>query len=234
MRDATITARYFHLTGLSSARTRLRRTAHYRAFLRALDAGLNAHPVRVLSYCLLPDAWHIVVGPTGPGRLKALLQRVAATQSDPAPLPVVARPLRTGSELIGHCVAVERRPVAMGLVRYAQDWPWCSSAERFRLTSRVPLVSTRILTSQAWLDHLNAPRPSDVLRRVAPSDFSQMPGLLARRFERVEHRVSMGGGAHEDHADAHVEGAKHLGVGNAAGLLQPRKQRRYRPAVPIE
>lgn len=237
MPEVSRTARYFHVTGFTPLRPRLQRTAHYRAFLQALDAGLTAHPVGVLAYCVLPDAWHIVVGPTGTGRLEAMLRRVAATHArGPArrPIPAIARPLRTGSELIGHCVAVERRPVAVGLVGRAEDWPWCSPSERFRMTRRVPLVTTRILASQAWLDHLNAPRPSDGSRLRRIGDLAQQPGPLSRRAERCQHAVGVGGRADDDHADAHVEGPHHLGIRHAAGALQPRKDRRHRPAVAIE
>lgn len=232
------TACYFHLIGLSTPRTRLQRTAHYRAFLEHLSVALRTHPVRVLSYCLLPDAWHLVVGPTGPAHLEALLQRVAATQPHEPfrPLPIIARPLRTGAELIGHCVSVERRPVAQGLVMRAEDWPWCSPAARFRLVSKVPLVTTRVLMSQAWLDHLNAPRPSDASRLglVPRDDFSKQPGLLVRLAKGGEQTIDVRAVAHQHHPHPHIEGAEHLVVAHAPGRLQPRKDGRHHPAAPVD
>lgn len=232
------TARYFHLTGcLTSPRDRLRRTAHYRAFLHALEDGLSAYPVRLLSYCLLPNAWHLVVGPTGTTVLKALLRRVTTTrvsQGLSQPLPVIVMPLHTGSELIGRCVVVERRPVALGLVRHVQEWPWCSPSERFRMTKRVSLVSTPVLASQAWLDHLNAPRPADVSYTTIRHDIPEEPRRLARRAERVEQSVDLVRSTDENHADTHVERPEHLGLGHTARVLQPRKDRRHRPAVAIE
>ena len=62
MPDARPSDRYFRLTGLlASPGTRLNRSAHYRAHLQRLRADLIDHRVRLISFSLLPDAWHLVV-----------------------------------------------------------------------------------------------------------------------------------------------------------------------------
>ena len=160
MPDVHRPARYFRLTGwLTSPAARLNRTAHYRVQLQRLRADLSENQVLLLSFCLLPNAWHLVVAAPDRRSVDSLAGRVTATQraasdGSAVPLPVVVAPIRAAADLIDHCVFVERRPVALGLVRQAQDWPWCSPAERFRLQTRVPLVSAPILMSQMWLDGL--------------------------------------------------------------------------------
>jgi putative transposase len=55
------------------------------------------------------------------------------------------------------CRYVERNALRAGLVRRAQDWPWCSLADRLRPEPRLPLVSTPFLVSDAWIEYVNAP-----------------------------------------------------------------------------
>lgn len=241
MPDARPAARYFHVTGcLITPQTQLRRTGQYRVLLKALDNLLRTHPVQLLSFCLLPDAWDLVVAARGTKTLGPLIDgvrttRLTATQDALRhPMPVAVTRLATGGALIGRCVMVERRPVARGLVRQAQDWPWSSAAERFRLRTRVPLMSSRILLSQAWFDHLNVPRPGDGSRRAGRHDLAEPPRRLASRAQVGDDAVSIRRAAHENHADAHVEGPEHLGVGHRPASLQPREQRRHGPASTIE
>ncbi len=241
MPDLPRPVRYFYVTGcLTTPQTQLRRSAHYRALLRDLDDGVRAHPVQVLSFCLLPTAWHLVVAARGTRGLGSLIEWVRTTRRLPNaavsqhPMPVVVTPLISGGALLGRCVMVERRPVATGLVSQAQDWPWCSAAERFRLQTRIPLVSARILLSQAWFDHLNSPRPGDASRRVGPHDLAEPPRLFARPLQVTDHRVDISRAANQDQPHTHVERPEHLRVGHASGTLKPGKHRGYGPATTIE
>jgi hypothetical protein len=233
--------RYFHVTGcLIAPHAQLRRTGQYKHMLRQLSAQLRTHDVQLLSFCLLPNAWDLVVAAEGTERLNALIKGVRTTPCLSTPeatrhrMPILVTPLVTGGALVGRCVLVERRPVSRGLVRQAQDWPWCSAAERFRLQTRVPLVSPRMLLSQAWFDHLNVPRPGDASHPVDRHNLAQPPRLLASRPQLGDDTVGIRGTAHQNHPDAHVEGPEHLGVGNRAAALQPGEQRRHGPASPIE
>lgn len=241
MPDARPAIRYFHVTGgLMTPQTQLRRTGHYRAALKDLGRLLRAHHVQLLSFCLLPNAWDLVVAARGTNALGALIEgvrttrRAATPDSAEHPMPVAITPLVTGGAVIGRCVMVERRPVARGLVRQAQDWPWSSAAERFRLQTRVPLMSPRTLLSQSWFDHLNAPRPGDVSRPAGRHDLTQPPRRFARSPQLGKHTIGVRRAAHENHPDAHVEGPQHLRVGHRPAALKPREQRRHGPARTIE
>lgn len=233
-------ARYFHIAGgLLTLETRLRHPAHYRTLLKTVAAQLDTPHVQLLAFCLLPNAWHLVVSTRGTRRLEALVSGVRDThrrvsRAEGQPMPIAITQLSTGAALLGRCVMVERRPIATGLVRHAQDWPWGSAAERFRLQARVPLASPNILLSQTWFDHLNAPRHGDVSFTVRRDNLAQPPRRLTAEPQVVHKAIRVGRGAHEDHADAHVEGAEHLRVGHAAGSLQPVEQRRHGPARTVE
>jgi hypothetical protein len=74
-------ARYFHLIGHPTNRHgRFLRASDYRVFLVNLHEGLVHCPVRLISYTILPDRWHLVVGATDPSAFLALAERVMPTR----------------------------------------------------------------------------------------------------------------------------------------------------------
>ena len=68
---------------------------------------------------------------------------------------------------------------------------------------------------------------------VLPDD-AEAPGALARGGQRRKHMARAVLGAHQNQPHAHVERAEHLGVGDRPSALQPRKERRDRPAAAIK
>lgn len=229
---------YFHALHRSPDRRALfSRPREYAGFLAILREGLARHPMRLLSYSLLCDHWHLVLGPIEPATLSRLIRWVTAThqtrQLGRKRLPryrddVETVVLATPGELMRVCRHVERTALGASLVRRAQDWPWSSLAERLHETPRVPLVSTRFLESAAWIDFVNTPQADRSDDRPEP------PRALARVAERADGRFGVVRRADEDQPHAHIERAKHLVVGNRAGLLQPAEDRRHGPAVAIE
>jgi putative transposase len=53
----------------------------YEAFLRVLGEGLEKYPVELFSYVLMPNHWHLVVGPAEDGGMGRLLRWVTATHT---------------------------------------------------------------------------------------------------------------------------------------------------------
>jgi putative transposase len=147
------------------------RPADYRAFLLVLREGLDRYPIQLLSYCILSNHWHLVVGPDTTPSLSRFVKWVAATHAirwhhrhetiGQGPLyqgRFQALPIDGAADLVRVCRYVERNGLAAGLVQRAQDWPWCSLSQRLRVDDvGVPLVTTPFLASTAWCDHVNAP-----------------------------------------------------------------------------
>jgi hypothetical protein len=46
-------------------------------------------------------------------------------------------------------------------VRQAQDWPWASLSERLQPSQSIQLVNAPFLSTRAWADYVNTPRPGD-------------------------------------------------------------------------
>jgi putative transposase len=255
---------FFHVLNRSARRTALfSRPLEYRDFLGLLHDGLERHPVRLLAYCIMPNHWHLIVGPVNPLHLSKLLHWVTATHARRLHLrrktvglgPIYqgrfkSQVIQAADELVRACRYVERNALRARLVRRAQDWPWCSLSARLAAEERLPLVRTPFLESSAWVGYVNAtltpqerlaheacllrPVPESVetveIRPVPLRDVADEPGV----GKGGQKRRGVGGRRHDQQADAHVQGAKHLGVVDAPGALEPREQRRYRPALAVE
>ena len=165
-----VAARFFHVINRTARKTPIfLRPKDYEAFLEILKEGLDRHPVRLLSYCVLANHWHLVVGPKCIPQLSQLMHWVTSTHAvrwrrrhqTVGEGPVYqgrfkAQPIDETAHLVRVCRYVERNALRAGLVRRAQDWPWCSLAERRLSTGRLPLVATPFLASDAWVDYVNA------------------------------------------------------------------------------
>src|SRR6185369_17995681 len=122
----------------------LLRTTDYRALIRTLNAGFARYPIRLISYALLPTRWELVAGPACSSDLVQLIGWVSATHTarlvqlgrvpgNATIQPFTATAVAPAVDLVRVCRLVERQPVAFRLTERAEDWPWSSLADRFRL-----------------------------------------------------------------------------------------------------
>jgi putative transposase len=256
---------YFHIINRAAGRITLFRTSQeYRAFLKVLREGLERHPVRLVSYCVLSNHWHLVMGPVGNDELSKVMHWVTATHAmrwrkrrkTVGQGPVYQGRFRalvkeSPDALMSACRYVERNALSAGLVDRAQDWPWSSLTERLLDEPRVPLVDTPFLASSGWLDYVNVPRTlaerlgrpgtrktKSVENRPVPhdvlGDVTEEPGGVGRGGEQGQRRGRLARRDDQDHADAHVESPKRLGFVKPARIAKPREQRRHRPTVAVK
>lgn len=253
---------YFHVINRSVRRATLFvKPRDYQAFLTLLAEGLDRHPCGLVAFAVMPNHWHLVIGPTGSRRLSALMQWVTATHARRWHLhrgtvgqgPVYqgrffADPLPNLGDLVRVCRYVERNPLRARLVRRAQDWPWGSLAERLRSPALLPLADAPFLGTPAWVDHVNAVlTPRELAERYSdpkwvetvekysdPLDLAQAPGAGIPGAKGGEYGVGHFWPRDEDQAHTHVEGAKRFGLVKSALTLQPGKKRRHVPTRAIE
>jgi putative transposase len=160
--------------------------ADYWALQQRLRTTLSVAPVRLVTYCLMPTCWHLVVGPIDPDRLRRCLQRVTSARAHGA-TTVTVRQLPGIDDLIQAAREVERQALTAGLVRRAQDWPWGSLAGRLDVSMALPLVPAPFLESRAWSDYVNGPPcPGPSLRDVA-----KRPGWFTSRPQRPEGSIGV-------------------------------------------
>lgn len=267
-RQASTTG-FFHLASRSAGDVPIfLRATDYRAFLSILHRAIARHEIRLICYAVLPSQWHLVAGPAEPGVLVRAMRWVAATHTgrwrrlrgtDGLGTACWSdfqwECLTAAEDLVQVCRYVERRALRAGLVHKAEDWPWSSVAERFRLSPRLPLVTTAFLTSPSWVDYVNRPltllemrghqrhaqdsaSAADLgdlrLTRRLLVDRAEFPRRFARGPQRPQNLADVVWRTHDDEANAHVECPEHLGIGNVAALCEPLKERRDRPAGAVQ
>ena len=130
----------FHVLNRGVGRMRLFDSdGDYLAFENVLEETLAVQPMRVLSYCLMPNHWHFVLWPKEDGDLAAFMQRLTVThvtrwqrhkkrvgsghvyQGRFKSFPV------SSDEYFFQVVRyAERNALRAGLVRQAQQWRWSS------------------------------------------------------------------------------------------------------------
>jgi putative transposase len=191
-----LNATHLHVVNRSVRRAQIFvRRQDYRAFLAVLQQGLQHHPVELLSYCLLPNHWHLVVEPSGTAALIDFMHWVTTTHAvrwHQSHRTVGRGPVYQGryhataidapDMLIRVCRYVERNALRAGLVARAEHWPWCSLAARASGSGDLRLKDAPFLTSGAWLDYVN--RETEVERiaaRTTPKDWRELEKSRGRQ-----------------------------------------------------
>jgi putative transposase len=65
----------YHVLNRSVGRMKMfRKDADFDAFNRVLVQAHALHPIRILSYCVMPSHWHFVVWPEKDGELTAFFR----------------------------------------------------------------------------------------------------------------------------------------------------------------
>ncbi len=147
----------------------------YRVFLKGVESsGINV-PMRILSYCLMPNHFHLVLWPKRDGDLSRWMQRLMSKQIGfyRAKYSSVghiwqgrfkAFPCQNGHHLLRVIRYVERNALQANLVSRAEDWKWSSAYWRPRSNGPVKLTKPPVFHSSNWFEYLNQPQPEDELK----------------------------------------------------------------------
>jgi len=115
----------------------------YLAMERVIDRTFGQLPMRIISYCLMPNHWHMVLWPREDGQLSEFLRLLSVTHTQrwhahhhsagTGPLyqgRFKSFPIQQDEHLLTACRYVERNARRANLVKSAQRWPWSSLAKR--------------------------------------------------------------------------------------------------------
>jgi putative transposase len=158
----------YHALNRASARgTLFAGPADYYQFEEVLAEAAARTPMRLLSYCLMPDHWHLVLWPQNDGALARFMawltlthtQRWHARHGSAGSGHLYQGRYRsflveTDQHLVAVCRYVERNPLRARLVRRAEAWRW-GSLGRERTSAQRPAVLRPLLAD--W----PVPRPAD-------------------------------------------------------------------------
>lgn len=141
----------------------------YLTFLGILRQGLGRYQVPLISFCVLDNHWHLLLGPVGKFRLSRTIQwvtsthakafhRARGTSGDGAVYQArfVSTPLQDLATLVPMSRYVERNAKSAGLVERAEDWMWSSLHQRVRGPVLVPVTTATFLGTRSWVDYVNA------------------------------------------------------------------------------
>ena len=111
----------------------------YAAFVQVLAETLDVRPMRLCSYCIMPNHWHLVLWPRDDGDLGRFMQRlsIAHVRRWQEHRRAVGTghlyqgryksfPVQSDEHYLTVCRYVERNPLRANLVERAEDWRWSS------------------------------------------------------------------------------------------------------------
>ena len=142
----------------------------YAAFEKVLTQVVEIVPVRLLSYCLMPNHWHLVLWPTKDGQLGQFMQRLTVTHvrrwhehrhstghGHVYQGTYKSFPVQDDVHFLTVARYVERNALRANLVERAQDWRWSSLWRRHcgAAADRAILAEWPVARPSDWLARVN-------------------------------------------------------------------------------
>jgi putative transposase len=158
-----------------------RKPADYDAFLRVLLQAHQRHPIRILSFCLMPTHWHFVVWPEKDNQLTDFFRWLTLTHAVRWRVShntvgyghlyqgrFKSFPVQRDEHLLTLCRYVERNPVSANLARQAQLWPYTSLHVRLNGDQKLRslLSNWPLEIPKDWIRQVNEPITQRELERV--------------------------------------------------------------------
>ena len=164
-----------------------RKPADYAAFERAMEKTLETCPLRICSYVLMPNHWHLVVWPERDGELAAFMQKLTIThvrnwqvhrrkvgEGHVYQGRYKSFPIETDDYFYHVARYVEANPWRAKLATSASGWQWGSLWRREHGDSE----------SRRWLSKWPLPQPRDWARIVAGAQPKSQRDQIRRSVRR--------------------------------------------------
>ena len=140
----------------------------YEAFEQVLAEGLERYPVELLTYCVMPNHWHLVVRPGGDKALGLFMGWVGVTHVRRHHEHYHSRggghlyqgrfksfPVAEDDYFLALCRYVEANPLRAGLVERAEQWPWSGFWRRLHGSSELRLSAWPLERRRNWVAWIN-------------------------------------------------------------------------------
>ncbi|KPK38032.1 MAG: hypothetical protein AMJ65_13425 [Phycisphaerae bacterium SG8_4] len=194
----------YHVLNRANARqTIFRGPSDYEAFERVIGEGLERIPMRLTSYCLMSNHWHLMLWPYHDGDLSAFMHWITMTHTQRwhAAHDTIGTghlyqgrfksfPIQSESYYLNALRYVESNPFRAGLVESSSDWIWSSLAIRRGLTKDgVAISAGPVELPDGWEELLDVvPWEEDrkkierCIRRGTPLGQDDWVGKMAERL----------------------------------------------------
>lgn len=169
----------YHVLNRANGRMQIfRHDKDYQAFERLLGEAKEKYPMRILSYCLMPNHWHLLLYPRSDDDMPHYMRWLGLTHTQrwhTAHKTVgyghlyqgryKSFPVQTDEHFLQVCRYIERNPLRAKLTKRAEDWRWSSlwlrqqgSKNQKKLLDNWPVPAGRI-----YIKWVNAPQPKEEL-----------------------------------------------------------------------
>ena len=169
--DASSWASIYHVINRGSVRARIfYNDEDYRNFVHLLAQTVERFELPLLSYCVMPNHWHLIAKPRDHVLLSKSMHWLTGTHAmrwcqahaRAGPGPVYqgrfkSIPLQSGLHLLRACRYVERNGLRGSLSTTAEGWRWSSAAQRCQNGEKPLLLPLQYVTPDDWLAILNEP-----------------------------------------------------------------------------
>jgi putative transposase len=146
-----------------------RKAADYEAFEHLLGEGLERYPVELLTYCLMPNHWHLVVRPRTGQALGRWMGWVGVTHVRRYHEHYHQRggghfyqgrfksfPVANDEYLLTLCRYVEANPLRAELVAQTEQWPWSGLWRRTHRSKGLTFSAWPVGRQPGWVEWVNA------------------------------------------------------------------------------
>ena len=193
----------YHVLNRGNARMRVfHKDADYQAFVDIIDAACRRLPMRVISYCLMPNHFHLLLRPMGDGDLSRWMHwlmtshvrryhRHYNSSGHVWQGRFKAFPIQRDHHLLTVLRYVERNPLRAKLVRGAQDWPWSSLHWPTAKMRPAFLAHWPIERPRQWRRVVNQPQPDRELAAVRSCVQRGRPFGTERWSRRIAIRLGL-------------------------------------------
>jgi putative transposase len=179
----------------------------YAAFEQILSEGLERYAVRLYSYQLMPNHWHLVLRPTEAGAMSHFLRWVSAThtmryhahyhtsgEGHVYQGRFKSFPIQDDAHFLTVCRYVERNALRAQRVSQAEDWRWGSLWRWMQSPGPAPplLSAWPIPRISNWVSRVNERLTENELRCVRESAQRGRPFGDADWVEKSVKRLGLG------------------------------------------
>jgi putative transposase len=159
----------YHVLNRGNGRMRIFHKARdYEAFERVLAEGLDRYAVDLLTYCLMPNHWHLVARPRTDEALGRWMGWVGVTHVRRYHEHYHSRggghlyqgrfksfPVAEDDYFVGLCRYVEANALRAGLVERAEEWQWSGLWRRAHGAAELRLSPWPLERSRNWVAWVN-------------------------------------------------------------------------------
>lgn len=142
----------------------------YHAFEQILEEVHGRIDIRLLSYCLMPDRWQLLLWPRADGDLSEFMRLLTVTHvqrwhaahgtagtGSLYQSRFKAFPVQKGEPLLSVCRYIESAAWRAKKARKAENWQWCSLWHRLNKSKEITFARWPVVRPNNWKALVNRP-----------------------------------------------------------------------------